>query len=256
MPEHALQHWQDWGIALTQKPALLRELTSGRTNRNYLVEADGQLCVLRINTKNSDDLGIDRQREKDILECASAAGLAPEVLYYSIEYGVLITEFIDGQHWQAGELQDPGKLSLLMEGLQHIHTLDVATTPFNYQQHAGNYWQKIIDANISISNELHRRHENILPLLADIPSSNVICHQDPNPKNIIVQSNRLYFLDWEYAAPAWPAFDFAALSREWDIPADKLSIPDDIKPEEIKQATELYIYLCELWSKLHENKTI
>jgi thiamine kinase len=254
MPEGPLKDWQVWELPFKQAPRLLRQLTVGRTNQSYLIEAEQQLWVLRINAENSKVLGIDRHREKIILEHAGAAGLAPEVLYCSVEHGVLISEYIDGRHWHSSELEEPEKLTLLMDSLHRIHALDVATAPFEYKQHAENYWQQLVDRNISIPDDLHRQRDKIMPLLASIPTSNVICHHDPNPKNIIVRKNRLYFLDWEYAAPAWPAFDFAALSLEWNIPLDKLPSPDDIQGAEIIQAADLYVYLCDLWSYLKENK--
>jgi len=253
MPDDPLQDWQAWGLPFTQAPRLLRELGQGRTNQSYLIEADRQLWVLRINATYSQSLGIDRQREKVILEHASAAGLAPEVLYCSVEHGVLITEFIDGQHWQPTDPEDKRKLSLMIEGIQRIHALDVAKAPFDYKQYAEHYWQQLQDRNISIPDDLHHQRDRILPLLTNIPTTNIICHHDPNPQNIIVRSNRLYFLDWEYAAPGWPAFDFAAISVEWNIPPNELAKLNDIDVDEIKQTIDLYIYLCDLWSVLQTN---
>ncbi len=254
MSNHPLQYWQHWELPFKQKPEVIREISAGRTNQNFLIKANEHMYVLRVNASNSQTLGIDRQREKIILEQASAACLAPEVIYCSVEKGVLITEFIDGQHWQASDLDDPEKCSLLLKNLQRIHALDVATTAFDYQQHAKNYWQQLEDRNTSIPAALYRQREKILPLLASIPASIVICHHDPNPKNIIVHADRLYFLDWEYAAPGWPAFDYAALSVEWNIPVDKLESADGIGIGELKKAVDLYVYFCNLWLELQKTE--
>ncbi len=250
MPEHPLQNWEDWGLPFSQTPDLIRELTAGFTNRNYVIEADSQLWVLRINADNSHELGIDRQREKLILEAASTAGLAPQVLDCSVEHGILVTEFIGGPHWQTSELSDPVKLSLLLDNLARVHLLPVTTPRFDYQAHAENYWRLLVEKKIRVTDELCRRREKILLLIDAIPVSNVICHHDPNPKNVIEHSGKLCFLDWEYAAPAWPAFDYAALAREWDIPPEQLVLPDAVDNDEIQQALELYNYLCDLWSLL------
>lgn len=248
-----LQNWRNWDTAFQREPKIVRQLTVGRTNESYLIEAGSQLLVLRVNTRNSAELGIDRQRELLILEQASAAGVTPKLHYGSLEHGVVITEFIDGQHWQAPHLTIPDNLCLLMESLTRIHSLDVSTAPFNYKEHVENYWQRLIERNIDIPDALYHRREKILPRLADIPRTNVICHHDPNPMNIIVKTDRIYFLDWEYAALAWQAFDFAAVSIEWDISIDKLPVPSEISTEEIELALDLYLFLCELWSCL-QNK--
>jgi len=245
MHEDPLQNWQTWDLPFNHAPRLLHTLGTGHTNQSYLIEADQQLWVLRINAKNSNVLGIDRQREKIILEHAGAIDLAPKVLYCSVKHGVLISEFIDGQHWQTCDLDDPEKLSLLCKSLHRIHTLKIDTTTFDYRQHAENYWQQLQAGNIRIPDDLYRQREKIIPLLARIPPARIICHHDPNPKNIIVRANKLYFLDWEYAAPGWPAFDYAALSVEWNIPIDKLALVDGI--DDIKTSIELYVYFCDLW---------
>ncbi|MFT5133182.1 MAG: thiamine kinase [Gammaproteobacteria bacterium] len=247
MQADPLHNWSDWNTPFSKQAKLIRKIAGGHTNQNYLIKADKQLCVLRINSKNSTALGIDRQRELMILEQASAEDIAPKILYSSLEYGVLITEFIEGEIWQASLLQSPEKLSLLLETFDRIHRLKVSTASFDYQQHEENYWQQLLNRKITITDDLHRQRERILPLLTGVPSSNIICHQDPNPTNIIVQEDRVYFLDWEYAAPAWAAFDYAALSVEWGIPIEKLPISNKMTIEEINRAKYLYRHLCDLW---------
>ena len=251
MPEDPLHGWTDWGSPF-QSLRLLEKLDAGLTNQNYLIEADGRKCVLRINAPYSLALGIDRSREKLILEKASASGLAPDILFCSPEHGVLITYFIDGQHWHASDLDDADKLSLLTTAINQIHNLNVETKKFDYQKHEQNYWQQLQDKAVSIPDELYRQRDSVLGFIEKIPVTATICHHDLNPGNIIIQSDKIYFLDWEYAAPAWPAFDFAALSVEWAIPVEQLPLPAHISVYDVLQATEFYIYLCNLWSALQK----
>jgi thiamine kinase len=255
MPEDPLHSWTDWGSPF-QSLRLLEKLDAGLTNQNYLIEANERRCVLRINAQNSLALGIDRKREKLILEKASASGLAPDVLFCSPEHGVLITDFIDGQHWHASDLDDANKLSLLTTAINQIHNLNVETEKFDYQKHEQNYWQQLQDKAVSIPDELFSRRDSVLKFIEEIPVTATICHHDLNPANIIVQSDRIYFLDWEYAAPAWPALDFAALSVEWAIPVEQLPLPAHISVKDVLLASELYIHLCDLWSCLQNSKNL
>jgi thiamine kinase-like enzyme len=149
-------------------------------------------------------------------------------------------------------MADSDNLSLLMDGLNRIHSLNMTTVAFDYKQHMENYWQRLQKRNINISDRLNSKREKLLPRLTGIPHANVICHHDPNPRNIIIKSDNLYFLDWEYAALAWQAFDYAVLSIEWDISLEKLSVPSNIRTEEIDLAKDLYIFLCELWTCLQD----
>jgi thiamine kinase len=248
-----LQNWDNWGLPFDNKPKLIRKLKTGRTNENFVIEAENKLYVLRLNAINSVELGIDRHRELRILSSASDAGLAPELLYCSIEQGVLLTAFIDGQHWQTSLLSEPEKLASLLEGIEDIHSLDLADDIFDYLEHAENYWQQLLKKNSDISDKLHRQREKILSLVKEKIFQPGICHHDPNPLNVISQSGKLCFLDWEYAAYGWLAFDYAALSVEWNIPLQNISLPDGISTEETTHALELYLYLCELWSCIQLN---
>jgi len=247
------QNWTDWGLPFDNKPKLIRKLESGRTNHNFVIEAEERLCVLRINAPNSIELGIDRHRELQILRRASDAGLAPELLFSSIEKGILLTAFVEGEHWQSSSPVEPEKLSLLMDGIERIHALDVSSSVFNYREHVEKYWQQLLKKNSAITDKLYRQRERILPLIDDTNFHPDICHHDPNPMNIIIHSGKLTFLDWEYAAYGWPAFDYAALSVEWDVPLQSISLPEGISIEETRQAKEYYLYLCELWSGIQSN---
>jgi thiamine kinase len=247
-----LRDWADWNLTFRQKPDLISRLSSGLTNRSYLIQANKQKYVLRINASNSDALGIDRKREKTIIEKASSSDLAPAILYCSVEHQILIAEYIDGKKWQAVDLQNKRNKTLLTDKLEQIHSLKLATPPFNYYEHAENYWQSLLDKNGSVAEELSREREVILSQIKDHSASNIICHHDPNPNNILVKSNKLFFIDWEYAAPGWPALDYAALSVEWAISISQLNLPKDIKVDEVLEAIEFYNYLCKLWAALQE----
>ncbi len=181
---------------------------------------------------------------------AGAFGIAPKVHYCSLHHGLLLTEYIDGQHWQPDDLKDPGKATLLTESLAVLHSLPATPTKFGYRQHAEHYWQQLELANADIPERLAEDRNRVLEIIDNIPPRSVTCHHDPLPLNIIEKDGKLVFLDWEYSAPGWPAFDYAALSVEWNIAIEKLSLPLSISHDEVQLAKELYIYLCELWTCL------
>ena len=71
-------------------------LGGGITNLNYRVDAGGEAYVVRIPGRDSAVLGIDRAREHACAVAAHESGVAPEVVAYLADGGVLITRFIDG----------------------------------------------------------------------------------------------------------------------------------------------------------------
>ena len=63
--QQALGNWQQWQtpFPLVNQPTVVREFSSGLTNRTFLVAADKGQAVVRINSVDSLKLGINRQRE-------------------------------------------------------------------------------------------------------------------------------------------------------------------------------------------------
>jgi thiamine kinase len=256
--DQVLQGWQGWNVPWTKPPCLERELAGGSTNRNYLIRADERLWVLRINGRNSKTIGIDRRRESAIVKCAAAAGIAPAIAYCSPESGLLITEFIDGRHWETDELDDPERLGRLLDLVTRIHELEVEATPIDYYAHAERYWVQLVSARFDVPDTLRRERETLLEQLitnhSDKPYTH-LCHHDLNPSNIIDQNGRLYLLDWEYAAYGSPAFDYASIGAEWGVPIERLPRYVGIDAGALNDAARLYQYICRLWALLNEGSS-
>ncbi len=252
MKDDPLHDWQEWGIGLAQRPQLVVKLNSGRINRHYLLDADGQRMVLRRSNPNTDALGINREREAIILERVSSAGLFPSIIYSSVENAVLITEFVDGNFWEKSSLVHREKLVQLVDRLKEIHSIQLDLPAFDYQAQGENYWKTLLELDFSPPLALQQRHLLYLDKVDGIESSGELCHHDPIRSNIIESSGRLYFLDWEYAGCGWPSLDFAALSHEWSIDPVMLCKLADCDRETFSDAQFMYSHLCELWELINK----
>lgn len=252
MPD--LAGWHDWGLPVTRAPHVVRELSGGRTNRTFLIEADTKRWVLRMNARNDADPGIDREREIEVHTAAANAGIAPPIAYASPGKGILITEYVDGVHWTAADLRDSTKVPRLCALMQHVHRLQVNTAVLDYYVHCERYWRQLEAAAVDIPTELNQQREAIRvadhrPTLEDA----YLCHHDFTPHNVVECDGRLTLLDWEYAARGAVAFDYAALSVAWSLPLDVVLALVDVRPEELAYAIALYRLTCRLWSLLHDD---
>lgn len=246
MLEQQLQQWYNWG--LPQRPVIERELGLGRTNRNYLMSVAGRKLVLRLNHQASASLGIDRQREQQVLSQVSAAGIAPQLVYNNPAEGILITEYLHGEHWSA----DAGTDSLrLLELMRRIHKLSPKLPRYDYMQQAEAYWQVLQARPRQPEAALLRERQRVLPLLRQFQQNcqcHSLCHHDPVLANIIDANGRLYMIDWEYAGMGCRAFDYAALVVEGGLSPQYL--PSVALCCDISLATEVYNYLGSLWQLL------
>ena len=154
MDESILAGWQHWPLGLTEPPRVLGELSGGLTNQSLLFEAYGQRFVLRRNALNADALGIDRWREQKILSLVSEAGIAPAVHYCAPDQGVLITAFIDGEHWAADSVNDPGKHEQLLDVVARVQTLAIDLPTRNYRDYIEAYWRQIAAAEVLLPLDL------------------------------------------------------------------------------------------------------
>ena len=247
-----LHDWQEWGIGLNQRPELLRELSRGRTNKHYLLDAEGHRVVLRRNNPASEVLGIERAREEIILRAVSDAGLFPKILSYSLKNQVLITEFIDGKFWDKSSVLQKDRRLQLVEALRNIHTIQLDLPGFNYLEHAEKYWNTLTELKYSPGKALEQRHQHYREKVATLEPTRQLCHHDPIPGNIIASSGQLYFLDWEYSGCGWPVFDFAALAQDWALDSKLLCKTANLDEAAFADAQLLYSHLCELWELVRQ----
>ena len=246
MLEQQLRQWRNWD--LPQRPVIERELGLGRTNRNYLMSVAGRELVLRLNHQAGASLGINRQREQQILSQVSAAGIAPQVYYNNPDEGILITEYLRGEHWSADTGMGSLQQQRLLELMQRIHGLALPLPRFDYMRQAEAYWQALLVRPLQPEAALVQERQRMLPLLRQFQQScqcHSLCHHDPVLANIIDANGRLYMIDWEYAGMGCRAFDYAALSAETGL-SPQIVQSTDVSCD-LGLAAEVYKYLCSLW---------
>jgi len=254
--ESALSRWHDFGIGNSAAPRCIRELGGGLTNRSYLVAAGDRHWVLRLNSEHDERYGIDRERERHILEKVVDAGLAPEVAYCAPDYSLLLSEWVDGRH-----LPDPPDargpmLARLRALVRKIHAVEVDLPVEDYYRHAERYWQILTRSGIRLPDELHAARRTIAEereLAFGSDRTACLCHRDLNPGNIIECEGELVVLDWEYAAKGWPPIDYATICVDWNLPLEIGSAAFELDPAVLRHAIRLYRYTCALWYLLQRS---
>lgn len=240
MFDPCLQDWRSWGLA--RAPQLLQQLPGGRTNTSYVIEASGQRLVLRCNNGAGTELGIDRDSERKILAAAAAAGIAPQLVYGDDR--VMLTEYIDGDHWHHPADHSAEQEERLLAAMATVHSLSLDLPRYDYLAHAEAYWRRLPAGRRSSADE-HAHMRRLFRHFQQQCRCHSLCHHDPTAGNIIASAGRLYLIDWEYAGMGCRAFDFAALAEYW---GGSLTVPQLDCDQQL--ATQVYQYLCRLWEAL------
>ena len=245
--QQTLANWQQWKptrSVISAQPVVLRELTGGRTNRSFLVGSGEVKAVVRINAPNSVSLGIDRQRERLILERLAPTDAVPKVLFYADN--VLVTTFHEGRLWTDEDSRSGRQIALLNRLLLRIQAVEVSQLPRrNYVA----YCQAYID-QLDSAFATKGLQQTILTAAAAIDAADwrgVICHHDLVAENILVTEGGLIVLDWEYAAVGHPALDALRFHRT-DRPFS--CVNSELDRESLKQLTILLRGMDDLWSLL------
>ena len=250
-PETALDSWRQWSCELDTRPVILKSLSGGLSNRSFLLDSDGKKMVLRLNGKDSLLPNANRSYEVDIWQAASKQGIAPSLLYVDKITRYLVSSFIDNSvapQPPHGELFIDQALSLL----KCCHQLDVNVPVIDYVSHIEQYWQIINTKPVLHNPALNEQREPMQKVLDKLLNSNTatgLCHHDPVAANFVGNPNRLYLIDWEYAAHGLLVMDYAALGVEWEIDDSILLTKTGIEPELLIMAKLFYKYLYALWEE-------
>lgn len=189
----------------------IEPLNGGLTNSSYLIHAECRRYVLRLSGPHATELGIDRRIEQQVLERVTAAGIAPEVLWYNAETGDNLTRFIDGHEFTMPEFSEVNVIERVAPLLRKLHNLPAIEGAFSP-------YRQIEDRLVSAQARCVDLPENLDALLDKLHSieaerasvTPVLCHGDPFHNNFIDVQGRLYLIDWEFAGMCDPMFDLVA----------------------------------------------
>jgi thiamine kinase len=195
-------------------------MPGGLTNRNYKVEAADQCFVLRLDDEHTANFRLDRDTELKARNSACSAGLAPRVVFGDNNYGILLSEYLTGDVWQAADLNETRNLVSLAELIRDVHALPSLGVRFDAGRMMRLYAGNLIDnADLRAFAETCQQ----IAMQTPVADSYCCCHNDVIAENIVVQ-DRLMLLDWEYACDNDPLFDLASVIGFHDLGAKQTEI--------------------------------
>ncbi len=194
----------------TGRIARIEPVSGGMTNRNFCAWVDEQLFFVRIGGLTTERLGINRDVEFAAAELAGRLGIAPPVLFYSADRGILVTRYICGRALTSEELGSPAVLREAIELLRRAHAQTPSVWPFSVFATIEQYWRTVQ----RLAPELLRTYQSIKSFVREVqvlvPNEPLgLCHNDLLAANFVQESDthRLWLVDWEYAGLGTLYFD-------------------------------------------------
>ena len=187
------------------------EKLGGLSSENYKVSYNNNDYFVKICI--ADYLHTDRINELSILNKVSKINLAPNIYYLSNNSGNMITSWIDGSMPSLDDFNSSNFLNMLSNSLKSLHNLkcEKQFNPFNDIRKRIEICK---DLNLPLPKSINILLEFLTYLEYKLNKSPLIglCHNDLNASNIILTSNKLYFVDYEYSSMGDIFFDLATIS--------------------------------------------
>jgi thiamine kinase-like enzyme len=212
----------------TGRARVVEALDGGITNRNLVVDADGERFVLRLAGKDTHLLGIDRTVERVASERAAALGIAPEVTGFLEPECYLITRFVPGTAIPTEEMGRPDVVEAIIPMLRTFHESGALPGSFDCfrvpEQSARHARERDVTIPPAFEQATERARE-IEAAFAASPEPPIPCHNDLLNANFLRdgEAQRIWLLDWEYAGMNERFFDLGnySVNNELDAEGDE-----------------------------------
>jgi thiamine kinase-like enzyme len=206
-----LHDWRDWPLALTGRPQVAAVVPGGRTNTSLRLVARGleHDLLLRVHHPQSARLGIDREREREIVSATAGAGIGRPYLHWDRAHRFAIFPWLDGRAWTADDFADAGQRNRLWPLLERLRAMPLAQPRRRYTDYLDAYWNRLDPADRA-AKTLRLAWQDFRPRLRDFddaPWPACLVHHDLVPANVLECGGRPVLIDWEYAAPGHPDID-------------------------------------------------
>jgi thiamine kinase-like enzyme len=199
---------------------VVRRLEGGLTNTNYLVDADGELFVVRIIGDNGPVLVVDRATEEAAMRRAEAAGITPEVVLFTQPEGHMVTRYLtDAKPLTIEAFTSRKTIPRLASRLRDVHALAPIEGTFDpyadirrwlaVLERRGTPWPERLGPLVERVGVIESER---VPLAA---SDVVLCHNDPYHLNFL-DDGTLWMIDWEYAGMGDRMYDLASIGYVLD----------------------------------------
>jgi thiamine kinase len=232
-------------------------LHGGTVNASFRVDTGAGRFVVRLHDAMAPSLGADHEREAQLHAAAAAAGLAPALVHVDPAHRFMVMEYVAGNVWTSQDFARPDRLTQLGAALHALHSvMPPAVAPYDIPALLKQHHARILETapgERAWLAQLMDRAALALEAAGSRERPNVLIHNDLYHSNLIGQE-RLYLLDWEYAAVTDPLFDLAGVLAYYPQAAafsdrllDASRLASFATPDMLRHATWVYVLLSYFW---------
>lgn len=237
----------------------VKPLKAGMTNRSFLFQYKGNTYIFRNPGKGTGKL-IDRHHEKSVYQQISPRGICDNLIFFDAEKGYKITLFIpNSRNCNAYDIAD---VTRCIRFLKQFHQLRL--TVDHYFDVFDNilYYESLVGAPSRYDDycETKKHVFSMKEYVDSLEKEICLSHIDAVPDNFILTEERVYLIDWEYAAMQDPHIDIAMFAIYAMYEREQVNWLIDLYfdgkcPDKTRLKIYCYIAMCGLlWSNWCEYK--
>ncbi len=229
-------------------------LTGGLTNPIFRIEVDGESHVLRVLSKSTELLGINRDHEHACTRTAAELGIGPDVIHYALEDGILVVRFAAEKAVSTAEAREPEMLARIVDVIRRFH--EGPGVPGNFCPFGivREYHRLAEENGVQFPDSLPRALEVMGSIETALTArrSSKPCHNDLLAANFLDDGERIWIIDWEYGGMGDPFFDLGnfCANQELDDEGERLLL--ELYFGEVRTADRAHLQLMKLASDLRE----
>jgi thiamine kinase-like enzyme len=201
-------------------PRRVEELSGGLTNRNLKVTVLSGSYVVRWSQSDVTALGIDRDAEHDNSRTAAEAGVAPRVVDYRPDLGVLVIEFVTGSTLTDSDFGNPEVLTRAAAACRRLHSGARFVGDFDMFARQSDYRRHIADAGLWLPPEYDDFADHwadVRRVLAANAVATAPCNNDLLAGNFIDDGQQVWLIDYEYSGNNDPCFELGNTATECEF---------------------------------------
>lgn len=186
---------------------IVKRLEGGMSNYTYIVECLGKKYTYRVPGKFAEKF-VDRVEEWENIQEVNKLGLNNVTTYVEIMSGEKLAEYVEGTIMSETDVVSYNEMSV--KALKQIHGSDLKFRPYNAFQRLDDDERYCFETGfehpieyIQLRKQLDAMRQNHAQV------RQVPCHCDYQPTNLVINGDKLYVLDWEFAGMNDPFYDIA-----------------------------------------------
>lgn len=217
-------------------------LMGGMSNLMYVILVNGEKYTFRIPGKNS-EVFVNREEELANIQIIDELGINNEMIYFDTKTGYKISKFVEGI--PLSEVENPDLYLKEVSKVLHVLHESGLMAKDNYApyERLDSYEKLVANFGYQHSEKYFELKQTFLrqrPFLDQFPK--VICHNDSQISNMVVESNQTYLLDWEFTGNNDPMYDVACVgNKEFELALKLLPIYLGREPQK-EEVRRLYLW--------------